>query len=228
MRSWGAVLAVLAGTAVAAFVLKALPPVIFILLVIVAASYGWYRFRKTTKVSPIRVEADSLGLEHAPADRFGLLGFPRVEDLLFGAWRTLDVKLFDLRYTTSGQERRFSCALTSIDIEAPAIVLEPRTFFTPPEERGGLAELGADPDGLGQALLMLGADPVFREALLDDRMRAWLSGEGSSWGIELSGRWVLLYAPLAGARDTLGTLQTLTGFVDRIPQAVRERYAPAV
>jgi hypothetical protein len=235
MRGWGAVLGVLVAAALTALVLKALPPVVFILLVVVAGSYGYYRYRLVTVVSPQQLEANSLGLERATVDRFGLLGYPlhvlargadrSVEDLLFGTWRTLEVKLFDLRYTENdAQEKRLSCAVAPLDVDVPATLFEPRTFFTSPEGFGELGELEIGPAAFREAFEVRGSDRAFAEALVDERMRTWLL-EVAGWGFELSGRWLLCYAPRTGARDALGVLQTLAGFVDHIPSAVHERYA---
>jgi hypothetical protein len=234
MRGWGAVLGVFVAVVLTALVLKALPPVVFIVLVVVAGSYGYHRYRLATVIPPQQLEASSLGLERAAVDRFGLLGYPlhvlargadrSVEGLLFGTWRTLEVKLFDLRYTESGgQEKRLSCALAPLDVEAAAILIEPRTFFTPPETFVHLGELTIGPAVFREAFEIRGGDLAFTEVLLDERMRAWLL-EIAEWGFELSGRWLLCYAPRSGVRDSLGVLQTLAGFVDRIPSAVRDRY----
>lgn len=226
---------VLVAAALAALLLKALPPVVFILLVVAAGSYGYYRYRLATVVPPQQLEASTLGLERAAVDRFGLLGYPlhvlsrgadrSVEDLLFGTWRTLDVKLFDLRFVVSGgQEKRLSCAVAPLDFEASATLIEPRTFFTPPEAFGNLGELAVGPAVFREAFEVRGSDLVFAEAVLDDRMRAWLL-EDSGWGFELSARWILCYAPRAGIRDALAVLQTLSVFVDNVPSAVLERYS---
>lgn len=234
MRGWGAVLGVFVAVVLTALVLKALPPVVFIVLVVVAGSYGYHRYRLATVIPPQQLEASSLGLERAAVDRFGLLGYPlhvlgrgadrSVEGLLFGTWRTLEVKLFDLRYTEGGgQEKRLSCALAPLDVEAAAILVEPRTFFTPPGTFSHLGELTIGPAAFREAFEVRGSDLVFGEVLLDERMRTWLL-EIAEWGFELSGRWLLCYAPRPGARDSLGVLQTLAGFVDRIPSAVHERY----
>ena len=235
MRRWGAILGALVGAALVAVVLKALPPFVFILLVVVAGSYGYRRYRLVTVVSPQQLEATSLGLERATVDRFGLLGYPlralargadrSVEELLFGTWRTLEVKLFDLRYTEDdAQEKRLSCAVAPLDVEVPATLIEPRTLFTPPEAFGDLGELAVGPAAFREAFEVRGGDRTFAEALLNERMRTWLL-EIAGWGFELSGRWLLCYVPRAGTRDPLGVLQTLAGFVDQIPTQVHERYA---
>jgi hypothetical protein len=226
---------VLIGAALVAVVLKALPPFVFILMVVVAGSYGYHRYRLVTVVSPQQLEATSLGLERATVDRFGLLGYPlhvfargtdrSIEDLLFGTWRTLEVKLFDLRYTENGaQEKWLSCAVAPLDVDVPAILLEPRTLFTPPEAFGDLGELAIGPAAFREAFEVRGSDRAFAEALLSERMRTWLL-EIAGWGFELSGRWLLCYTPRTGARDPLGVLQTFASFVDRIPGAVQEHYA---
>jgi hypothetical protein len=129
----------------------------------------------------------------------------------------------------AGEEKRFSCALTATDVEAPALVVEPRTFFTRREELGDLPELRVGPDAFMETYVVLGEDRAFAEGVLEERMRGWLSQDASGWAFELSGRWLLCYSPRAGgARDALGALQALSGFVGRISPEVRERYAPAV
>jgi hypothetical protein len=234
MRGWAAVLGVLLGAALAAAVLKTLPPVVFIALAVAAGSYGYYRYRSATVVPPQQLEASTLGLERAAVDRFGLLGYPlrvlgrgthrSIEDLLFGTWRTLEVKLFDLRYVESdGREKRLCCAVAPVDVDAPTTLVEPRTFFTPREAFGDLGQLTVGPPAFRETFEVRGIDPTFCEALLDERMRTWLL-QAAGWGFELSGRWIACYAPRAGTRDALGLLQALSSFVDHVPSTVRERY----
>lgn len=231
-------LGALVAVALVALVLRWMPPYVFIPLALVAAGYGVYRLRLATRVTPSKVRAGSLGLEPATGDPFGLAGLPfhllsrgsdrAVEDVSFGTWAGLDVKVFDLRIVSAqGTSLRYRCALFPVRLEAPPTVIEARTLLTPPEERADLGEVTIGQVAFREAFDVRSDDPAFAEALLDDRMRGWLLDAGQEWGFELRASFVLGYWAQTSMRDTLEALQALAGFSQLIPSEVLARY-PAV
>jgi hypothetical protein len=237
MRGWAAVLGILVAVVLVAVILRWMPPYVFIPLVLVGAGYGAYRYRRSTRATPAKVRAGSLGLERVTGDPFGLAGLPfhllsrgsdrAVEDVMHGTWGGVDVKVFDLRLIgEKGGATRFRCALLPIRLTAPWTVIESRTLFTPPEERVDLGEVMVGPVAFEEAFDVRSDDLAFVEVLLDDRMREWLLDAGQEWGFELRASFLLGYATQTSARDSLEALQTLAGFSQRIPTAALAAYPP--
>src|SRR3970282_125378 len=107
MRGWGLVFGLLVGVALVAVVLQALPPFVVVALAILGAVLGLRRYRAGRRVEKERAEANALGLERSPDDRFGLGGLPfqllargggeaSVENGMWGTWGGVDGGLFAL------------------------------------------------------------------------------------------------------------------------------------
>ncbi len=238
MRGWGLVFGLLAGVALVAVVLEALPPFVVVILAAAGIAVGLRRYRADRRVEKGRTEATALGLERSPDDRFGLRGLPlqlmsrgggeaSVENVMWGTWRALDVKLFDFRYRSAedapGEGRRFVCALIPIEADCPPVVMEPKTFFTPAADLGTLDPLDPAPEGFEGAYDVRTTDRAFADALLQEDLRRWIIETEGDVAFEVSGRMLLCYAPHR-RRDTFALLEVATGFGRRIPAEVRTRH----
>jgi len=238
MRGWGLVFGLLVGVALVAVVLQALPPFVVVALAILGAVLGLRRYRAGRRVEKERAEANALGLERSPDDRFGLGGLPfqllargggeaSVENVMWGTWRALDVKLFDFRCRSAedapGEARRFVCAVIPIEADCPPVVIEPKTFFTPAADLGPLDPLDPAPEGFEGVYDVRTTDRAFADALLQDDLRRWIIETEEDVGFEVSGRIMLCYAPYR-RRDAFALLEVATGFGQRIPAEVRTRH----
>jgi len=206
MKGWGLVIGLLAGVTLVALALKAMPPGIVVIGALGAWGYGAYRFRLRRKAAEENLEPRTLGLQRADGDPFGLAGLPLellsrgsgaggVDNVLWGSWRAEDVKLFDFRYTSEDDgDRRFTCALMSLERDVPAVVIEPKMFFIPHADRGHLSVVEVDDRGFGETFDVRAQDPRFAARLLDDDTRQWMEGQ-NDMAFEVSGRMLLTYMP---------------------------------
>jgi len=232
MTPWARLVALFVAVVLAAAFLKVLPPFVVLVLFVGGVAYVNWRLKSDAKreaSNPVAI----LGLEHASDDRFGLLGYPfallgrgsdpSVADVSWGPWQGIDVKAFELRYTPTGavperpEVRVFTCAVAPVDTTCPRFVLEPRSFLGVDASRGPLPEVDVADEVLARRVEVRCEDAAFATDLLDDRMVEWLLELEAEWGFELSGRLSLAYAPSDRAHDVMGALQSLKGFLDRVP-----------
>lgn len=227
MKGWGLVIGLLAAVTLLALALKALPPGVLMAGVAVGGGYGAYRFSRRRKAAKENVEGRALGLEGADGDPLGLSGLPLqllgrrkeaggVDHVLWGSWRALDVRLFDFRYASGDAgDRRFTCSLIPLDRDFPALVIEPKTFFTPIPERGDLAAVEVEDRVFGDAFDVRAGDRTFATDLLSDDMRRWML-RLREIAFEVHGRMLLSYMPWEH-RDLLALLEAGAELGRRLP-----------
>jgi hypothetical protein len=204
MKGWGLVIGVLAGVALVAIALKALPPGIVVVVTLGGCAYGTYRFNLRKKAMEANLEPGALGLQRADGDTFGLAGLPLqllrrgsgaggVDNVLWGSWRAEDVRVFDFRYTSNDDgDRRFSCALVALERDVPAVVVEPKMFFTPHAERGQLSVIEMEDRAFGETFDVRAEDPRLAGSLFDDDTRQWMERQ-NDMAFEMNGRMLLAY-----------------------------------
>jgi hypothetical protein len=226
MRGWGLVLGLLAAVTLLGLALKAAPTGILVVGAMGACGYGAYRFSLRKKAAEKNLEAGALGLQGADGDPFGLAGLPLellsrgteprwVDHVLWGSWRAEDVKLFDFRYTSGDDgDRRFTCALISLERDVPPVVIEPKMFFTPHAERGQLSVVEFDDRGFGEAFDVRARDPRFATRLLDDDTKQWMERQ-NDLAFEVNGRMLLTYMP-RDRRDLFALLEAGTELGQRL------------
>jgi hypothetical protein len=217
MKGWGLVIGLLAAVTVVALALKAVPPGVLVVGALAAGGYGAYRFSRRKKAAKENVEGRALGLQAADGDLFGLAGLPLellsrgtegrgVDHVLWGSWETVDVRLFDFRYTSGDEgDRRFTCALMALERDVSPFVVEPKVFFTPLTERGQLSVVEVDDRAFGEAFDVRAGDPKFATGLLDDDTRRWMERRNGI-AFEVNGRMLLTYMP-RDRRDLLALLE---------------------
>jgi hypothetical protein len=236
MRGWGLVIGLLATVTLLALALKAVPPGVLVVGGLGAGGYGAYRFSKHRKAAKENVDGRALGLEAADGDPFGLAGLPLellsrgkeargVDHVLWGSWRTVEVRLFDFRYASGDDgDRRFTCALMALERDVPPVVIEPKMFFTTHAERGELPAVDPDDRGFGEAFDVRAGDPRFATGLLNDDTRRWMERQNGI-AFEVNGRMLLTYMPRE-RRDLLALLEAATELGRRLAaDPVRRRTA---
>lgn len=197
--------------------------------------------RKRPRRDALRAEARRLGLRSSATDPFGLLDEPfalfrwtqrsygEVDNVLWGRWRDLEVRLFDYAYTeTEHHVRRFSCALAAIPGEWPTLVIRPEGPLTTLADHLGLPDVEFESEGFNRTFDVRCEDARFASATVDGRMMEWLLGLGDGWGFEIRGGWILGYRDQVQPWELDGVLETMAAFIARIPRAVRSLYPDAL
>jgi hypothetical protein len=195
--------------------------------------------RKRARGDMLRSEARRLRLRYAARDPFGMLDEPfalfrpgrlaELDNVLWGPWGDLEVRVFDYAYSESENvERRFSCALAAIPGGWPTLVIRPESSLTRLGDVLALSGVEFELEEFNRRFDVRCDDRRFASAVVDQRMMEWLLALGHGWGFEIGGRWIL------GVRDQVqpweleGVLETLDEMVRRIPRAARSLYPEAL
>ncbi len=239
VKGWRLVIGVLLGAAVAAVVLKALPTALVALGMLAGLGYGAFEYKRRKKAEREGVQANALGLERVVGDPFGLAGLPlhllsrggsdrAVENVMFGTWGGLDAKVFDFRCGSASDERRYTCALVPSGRDAPALTIEPRTYFTPEDDRGPLRPVKMKDQPFEEGFDVRSADAREAKALLTEETRRWIANLETPLGFEINHDLLLCYGA-HGRQDPLEVLEAATGLVHRLPaEPVRAARRPRV
>jgi hypothetical protein len=227
---------------VAAFFLRALPGIVVLILFIGGGIYVSTMLKRQAKGEVKKTGAEMLGLKREVGDPFGLLAFPlalmartsdpRIDELVWGPWRGIDVTVFGLSFdapTLPGApptRSAFACALAKVDAGFPSVVAEPQAMLTSFERAptGTRVEVG-DPS-FDHRWNVWSEDEGFARELLGPSMRDWLRSLGDGLGIEVHGKMAIVYGPRPGRPDVVAVLQALKGFLDHIPTELRAAHPP--
>jgi len=232
-------IAVLAAVIVAALLLKVLPPIVVLVAFVGGVAYMNHVLKTSAKAEARGDAVAVLGLRREDQDPFGLLGYPlalfsrgrdpRIEDLVWGAWRGLEVRRFDLSFEhplagAEAERPRFACALAPLDADVPHLVVEPLTFVVRLASEAPMAQVSTGSERLDRAFVVRCDEPGFAGDLVDEAMAAWLADLGEDRGFEVTGSLALLYGPAASAGDVVTVLEVLQGFLERVPEGVRSSH----
>lgn len=184
-------------------------------------------------------EARRLGLAFSAKDPFDVLGTPfalirrarrtfrEVENVMWGPWRDLEVRVFDYAYQESEEEwRRLTGAMAAVAEGWPTVVIEPGHLAASPAHVLGLGGIEFESERFNRTFQVRCADRRFANAFIDARMMEWLLGLSGGWGFEVSAPWVLGYREQPTPREVEAVLGTLESFVGRIPSVVHSLYPP--
>lgn len=216
---------------------RGLPTFVILLLGVLVAVYvvvdvlwGWSRGRA------MAAEARRLGLAFSSKDPFHLLQTPfalirrsrrtfrEIDNVLWGRWGDLEVRVFDYAYQESEDEwRRFTAAMAAVPEGWPALVIEPGHLPTSTHLLG-LRTIEFESERFNRTFEVRCADRRFANAFIDARMMEWLLGLSPEWGFEVSGPWILGYREQPKPREIGSVLVTLASFVERIPSVVHSLY----
>jgi hypothetical protein len=228
---WVRVLAAFAAIVLAAVVLKLLPPIVVLVVVFGAFWYAADRFRKAHRAGRAS-GAELLGLRRETGDPFGSLALPvelfsrvtdpSVDDLVWGTWRGLDVRVFGLSFdgpppsNRPAERERFGVALTNLAEDVHATVIEPQLFVTRLVRPPALERVETGDPPFDEAWSLWSADAEAARSFADDDVRSWVRSLGDGWGVEANGRVALVYGPSPERPDVVGVLEILLAFVAQV------------
>lgn len=233
---WVRLLLVAAGVIGAALLLKVLPAFLVLALFVLGVAALARVLKQRSEREAVEGRAGALGLRREAHDPFGLRAlslslFERapegaIEGVLWGTWRGVEVRAFDLAFGAAlpggaSVRRVFSCALGQVGGSMPAVVVEPRSFLTMLPEPPALDPLEVTGGRFADLFDVRGADAGVARSVLDERVRGWLLGLDEAWGFEVHERAVLVYGPRPDRADAAVALDVLVGLLDRLPGSVR-------
>jgi hypothetical protein len=207
---------------------------LFIAFVLVLAA-----LRGRPRRDAMREEAQRLGLAFSAKDRFDLVEpfdffgsatrlYAETENVLWGRWRDLEVRVFDYSYQRSDDDRReMSCVLVAIPPGWPSLVIRPETVAARLTHLAS-PDLEFESEEFNRAFEVRCRSKRFANAFVDARMMGWLLALGGGWGFETQGPWLLGYRDRVQPWEIEGVLATAATFLDRIPRALRSLYPPSV
>jgi hypothetical protein len=241
MNPWARVLLVLLVAVGGALLLRVVPPILVLGLFVGGVTYINHRVRRAVRKGP-RTGAELLGLKRETEDPFGILGYPialfargsepAIDELVWGTWNGLDVRVFAVSLVAPAlpghppQRASFACALTRLDADLPAVVVEPGTFVTRIERAPTAPPVEIDDARFTAAFHVWSEDPAFARALLDQDLRDWLGSLDPRWGVEVHGRIAMVYGPRPDRPDVVSILEALKDFVGRVPKDVLAAHPP--
>jgi hypothetical protein len=241
MTSWVRILALCAAVVVAALLLKLMPGPVVLLLFIAGGTYINLRLRRQMR-SETKVGAELLGFRREEIDPFGILGYPlelfarvgepAVDELVWGPWHGLDVRVFGISFrgpSLFDDDRRsaIACAMAHVDAELPGLVVEPQAFLTVLEGPPSTAKTSTADEAADADLNVWCDDPAFAAEFLSDEMRDWLRSLEMRWGVEVRGRIALVYGSRPETPDVVGILEVLEQLIARIPLDVLAAHPPS-
>jgi hypothetical protein len=199
---------------------------------------GLWRMRP--RQGALEAEANRLGLRYSARDPFGLLDEPfallrwsqrsygRLDNVLWGTWRGLQVRAFEYEYSDGEDERRaFSCAMVAITGGWPTLVIRPESLATRIADVA-VPDVAFESEAFDRGFSVRCEDRRFASALVDARLMAWLLSLQPRWGFEIEGPWVFGYRERGQPWELEGVLQTRATFVDKIPRVVASLFPEAV
>lgn len=143
-----------------------------------------------------------------------------VRDLMYGIFGGFGVQGFNLELVTYREESsvpKRSCVLFHLDARFPVLTVSPHSRLSLAQER--------DRNPFAQKYRVFGRDPDATKLVLDDHLRSWLMTVDLPVRLELGGASLLGHIPRAEADAWPVLLQTVFGFLIRIPDAAHFRYA---
>jgi hypothetical protein len=212
------------------------------LVVIAACGLGAWWIRTQPRRRSAEAAAYELGLRFSAADPFDLIDLPfalfnrlasvrGLENVMYGTWRGLEVKLFDYWYARSSDPsiddtERFTCLIISLGTSWPSLLIEPETAAARLAGRITLKEIEFESEAFNRAFTVRGDDPRFASAFVDGRMMRWLLElPVGRWGFQIAGDALLCYrTPAVLPWALLDVLQTGSAFIDRTPSVVSSLY----
>jgi hypothetical protein len=219
---WAYLVGACVAVVLAVVFLKWLPPLVVLALLIGGLWYASHRLRKE-EIRQRPAGAELLGLKRETEDPFGLLGYPlqlfsrsgepSIDELVWGPWRGLEVRIFGVSFrapslAATEQRASFAAALTALEAELPSLVVEPQVFQTRFERPPALARITTGDDAFEATWSSWSSEPAAGE-LLDPDTRGWLRSLGDRWGFELSGRIAMVYGPRPERPDVIPVLEVL-------------------
>jgi hypothetical protein len=219
--------------------MEILPFVGLLGVILVALWLSWYLKEKRRR--ELALAAAQLGLSFSPRDPFDCLSYPfallrrgdgrGVENVLWGTWQGMPVRVFDLWYYEERRDaqgrrsrsyQRFSCAVTEIEAACSSLRLDRENLLTRLADHLAMRDIEFESEEFNRAFNVKASDRRFANDFVDARMMALtVPGEFS---FEAAGRWLLCSSKRRAPFDLLPLLGTLRGFREHVPRVVFELY----
>jgi hypothetical protein len=183
--------------------------------------------------------ATSFGLDYSPVDPFGLIDHrfdlfdradaARCENVVWGNWHGVQVKVGELRFEPDGKRRRdirrtakrFSFAIVEIDAWLPHLVIR-RDFLAGVSENLLLPRLRFESDAFNRTYRVECDEERFAYKFVDPRMMLWLQeiGESFRFEFEVRGDRALVWCGRLKPFALIPLLGVAKGFADHVPRVV--------
>jgi hypothetical protein len=199
-----------------------------------------YWFLDHPRKNAANAEARRLGLTYSATDPFAVMSHPfalfrrtrrsygGVDNVMWGAWRGLEVRAFDYEYTVNEDDtRELSCVVAAIPGGWPWLVIQPETLVTTIADHLALADIDFELEAFNRLYEVRCEDRRFAAALVDARMMQWLMSRSPLPGFEIHGRWILAYRDQVQPWEIESVLELVFGFIDHIPKVVPSLYPQA-
>jgi hypothetical protein len=175
---------------------------------------------------------DPFELATLPFEVVGVRGGVAVTNVVYGMCDTMPVIGFDLRHQVSVAQPStllFSCAVTTVDLSAPHLVIARRTV----DEHqlgavvGGAVGIATESAQFDRDFVVRCDDRRLALAVLDPALMGWLQDARGDWSFELVGSRLLCYSRLRRPAELDALLEALLGFRRRLPRLAGEYARPA-
>jgi hypothetical protein len=196
-----------------------------------------YWFVDHPRKNALEVEAKRLGLSYSAKDPFDIMRYPfalfrrtrrqygGVDNVMWGTWRRLEVRLFDYEYSINDDDIRYlSCVVAAIPQGWPTLVIQPETLVTTIADHVALHDIAFELEAFNRLYEIRCEDRRFAGALVDARMMEWLMSHAPLPGFEINGGWILAYRDQVQPWHVESVLELVHGFIEHIPKVVPSLY----
>jgi hypothetical protein len=208
---------------------------------------AWFSFvAKKKRRQGFALVARQLGLQYAPEDPFGILAEPfalfekgdgrGVENVLWGRWQDVDVRLFDYWYyeettdskgNTSRTYYRFDCVMAPVDAACSRLVIEHENLGTRLANALTFHDIQFESDAFNKAFYVKSPDAKFANDFVDARMMDWLMAHAAGFSFEVDGDELLCSCRRIEPTAIVPLLGTANAFREQIPRVVYSLYPRA-
>jgi hypothetical protein len=220
------------------------PALIFVAgaIVVLAVVVGSY-YAKQQRRQGFAAAARQLGLEFAPSDPFGLLGWPfalfergdgqGIENVLWGEWQNMQLKAFDFWYyeesSSSNGSRsksyyRFDCAMVPIEAACPHLSIDRENILTRLADSLALRDIEFESEDFNRAFNVKAKDRAFATAFVDAQMMDWLMQHGERYAFEVVADQLLVSCKRLRPTELVPLLGTARAFREQVPGVVGSLY----
>lgn len=196
-----------------------------------------YWFVDHPRKNAVGAEARRLGLRYSAKDPFAILDHPfslfrrtrgsygGVDNVMWGTWRGLEVRVFDYEYSIYEDDIRYlSCVVAAIPGGWPPLVIQPETLVTKVADRVSLHDIAFELEAFNRLYEVRCKDRRFAGTFIDARMMEWLMTHSPLPGFEVNGQWILAYRDQVQPWHIESVLELVHGFLEHIPRVVPSLY----
>ena len=220
---------------------------ILVLGLLAMSLVAWFSFMaKRKRRQGFALMATQLGFEYSPQDPFGILAEPfalfekgdgrGVENVLWGRWQDLDVRLFDYWYydettDSKGNRRRtyyrFDCVIAPVEAACSRLVIEHENLGTRIANALTFHDIQFESEEFNKAFYVKSPDAKFANDFVDARMMDWLLASGKGFSFEVDGGELLCSCRKVAPTAIVPLLGTAKAFREHIPRVVASLYPSA-